>query len=433
MTNKISLETIAVHGGQTPDTETKSRACPIYQTTAFTFDDTQYASDLFELKKPGNIYTRIMNPTTDVLEKRMAMLEGGVGALAVSSGMSAILATVLTLAKSGDEIVSSSAIYGGTHTLFTHTLKNFGITTIFVNSDDPKDFEKAVTEKTKLIFGETIANPKLNVFDISGVAEVAHKNGIPLVIDSTVTTPILSKPFEYGANIVIHSATKYLGGHGNSMGGIIVDSGKFDWKKSGRFPQLVEPDPSYHGISYSETFGECAFITKARVSILRDMGFCISPFNSFMILQGVETLHLRMIKHCENALKVAEFLRLNKNVSWVNYPAFSEGENDERAKKYLKNGFGGMIGFGIKGANGKNAKEAGAKFIDSVKLLSHVANIGDTRTLVIHPASTTHQQLSDEEKIASGVTDDYVRLSIGIENAGDIIQDIRQALEIACG
>lgn len=423
----MNIETIAIHGGQTPDKDTNSRACPIYQTTAYTFDDTQHASDLFELKKAGNIYTRLMNPTTDVLEQRMALLEGGVGALAVSSGMSAILATVLTLAKNGDEIISSSAVYGGTHTLFTHTLEKFGIKTIFINSDDPKEFESAITSKTKLIFGETVANPKLNVFDIEGVAQIAHKHGIPLVIDSTVTTPCLLRPIEFGADIVVHSATKYLGGHGNSMGGIIVDSGKFDWAKSGRFECFTEPDESYHGIIYNETFGAAAFIAKARTSILRDMGFCISPFNSFMILQGVETLALRMERHCENTLKVAEFLRENKNVSWLNYPAFSDCKN---AKKYLKNGFGGMLGFGIAGAN---PKEAGAKFIDSAKLLSHVANIGDTRSLVIHPASTTHQQLSDDEKVKSGVSDDYIRLSIGIENADDIIADIKQALEIACG
>lgn len=423
----MNIETLAIHGGQTPDKDTNSRACPIYQTTAYTFDDTQHAADLFELKKAGNIYTRLMNPTTDVLEQRIALLEGGIGALAVSSGMSAILATVLTLAKSGDEIISSSAVYGGTHTLFTHTLEKFGIKTIFINSDDPKEFEAAITSKTKLIYGETVANPKLNVFDIEGVAKIAHKNGIPLVIDSTVTTPCLLRPIEFGADIVIHSATKYLGGHGNSMGGIIVDSGKFDWAKSGRFECFSKPDASYHGIVYTETFGAAAFIARARTSILRDMGFCISPFNSFMILQGVETLALRMERHCENTLKVAEFLRDCKNVSWVNYPAFSNCAN---AKKYLKNGFGGMIGFGIAGAN---PKEAGAKFIDSAKLLSHVANIGDTRSLVIHPASTTHQQLSDDEKIKSGVSNDYIRLSIGIENVDDIIADIKQALEIACG
>lgn len=426
---KQNIETLAVHGGQAPDKTTRSCAVPIYQTTAYAFDSTEYASALFDLREPGNIYTRLMNPTTDVLEQRITILEGGVGAVAVSSGMSAILATVLTLASSGDEIVTSPNIYGGTHTLFAHTLKRYGITAVFTKTDKPEDFERAITEKTRLVFGETISNPSLNVLDIEGVANVAHKHGIPFVIDNTVTTPILIKPLEFGADIVVHSATKYLGGHGNSMGGVIVDGGKFEWNvgaAKNKFPQLTQPDESYHGVTYTESFGSAAFIARVRCSALRDMGFCISPFNSFMILQGVETLALRMKQHCENATKVVKFLQNSPHVAWVKYP---KGEHTE---KYLKNGFGAMIGFGIKGCGGLSAKEVGAKFIDNAKLLTHVANIGDTRSLVIHPASTTHQQLNPQQLAACGISDDYIRLSIGIENAEDIIADIEQALETAC-
>ncbi len=419
----MRFDTIALHGGQEPDKDTHSRAVPIYQTTAYVFDSTEHAAELFSLEKTGNIYTRLMNPTTDVLEKRISMLEGGVGALATASGMAAITYAVLNIAKPGDEILASSALYGGTHTLFSYTFARLGIKTTFVQSDDAADFEKAVTDKTKLIYAETLGNPKLNVLDISQIAKVAHKHKIPLIVDNTVPTPYLLKPFEHGADVIIHSATKFLGGHGTSLAGLIVDSGKFDWEGSGKFPELVNPDPSYHGVSYTKDFGSSAYITKARVNLLRDTGAALSPFNAFLILQGIETLHLRMERHSQNALKVAQFLQGHKNVSWVNYPGLRDNKYYDAAKKYLPNGQGAIIGFGIKGEI-----EAGKKFINSVKLLSHLANIGDAKSLVIHPASTTHQQLSSEEKISSGVTDDFIRLSIGIEDADDIIEDINQAL-----
>ncbi|MDD3593213.1 MAG: O-acetylhomoserine aminocarboxypropyltransferase/cysteine synthase [Candidatus Gastranaerophilales bacterium] len=416
--------TIEIHGAQEPDKATNSRALPIYQTTAFAFDSSEHAKNLFNLTQAGNIYTRLMNPTTDVLEKRLAMLEHGAAALAVSSGMSAIFYTILNIAMQGDEIVSSSSIYGGTHTLFQNTLPNLGIKTHFVKSADPLEFEKAITPKTKLIFAETIANPRLTVADIEGLAEIAHKHNIPLVIDSTVSTPSLLKPVDFGADIVIHSATKYLGGHGTSMCGIVVDSGKFDWTKSGKFSTLTDKDPSYHGLSYTEAFGNCAFIAKMRVKILRDTGAALSPFNAFLILQGIETLSLRMKKHSENALKVAEFLKLHPGVGWVIYPGLKDDENYTLAQKYLPSGQSGIVAFGIKGG-----KEAGVKFIDSVKLLSHIANIGDAKSLVIHPASTTHQQLNPQEQEAAGLSEDFIRLSIGIEDIEDIIEDINQALE----
>lgn len=419
--------TIAIHGGQELDTQTGSRAVPIYQTTAYTFENTQHAADLFALKKGGNIYTRLNNPTNDVVEKRIAELEGGVGALSVSSGMSATLCAVLAITKAGDDFVASSNLYGGTNTLFTHTLKLFGINAIIVNSLDPKDFEAAITEKTKLIYLESIPNPSLEVLDFEAIADIAHRNGVPLIVDNTVPTPYLFRPFDFGADIIVHSATKFLGGHGTSMLGTIVDSGKFDWAKSGKFPMMTEKDPSYHGVSYTETFGPLAFIVKCRVQLMRDMGFCASPFNSFLVLQGIETLHLRMKAHSENAFEVAKFLDNHPNVTWVNYPGLESSKTHSTAKKYFKKGFGAMIGFGIKGG-----MAAGAKFIDSVKLLSHVANIGDVRSLVIHPASTTHQQLTEEEQRACGVSPDFVRLSIGIEDIKDIIADIDQALKEAC-
>jgi O-acetylhomoserine (thiol)-lyase len=363
------------------------------------------------------------NPTTDVLEKRVAMLEGGIGALAVSSGSAAITYAILNIAKSGDEIVSSTALYGGTHNLFAYTLEKFGIKTIFVNSENPADFEKAVTPKTKLIYAETVGNPKLGVLDIEALAKVAHQNNIPLIVDNTVPTPYLLRPIEFGADIVIHSATKFLGGHGTSIGGIIVDSGKFDWVESGKFPEFSEPDASYNNIKYSETFGNTAYIVKARTQLLRDTGACISPFNSFLILQGIETLSLRMKEHSKNALAVAKFLQTHENVSWVNYPGLESNTNYELAQKYLSKGQSALIGFGIKGG-----KTAGVKFIDNVKLLSHLANIGDAKSLVIHPASTTHSQLSEKELIECGVTEDFIRLSIGLEDVDDIIEDINQAL-----
>lgn len=422
----MKFNTIALHGGQEIDKATNSRALPIYQTTAYMFDDTQHASDLFALKEAGNIYTRLGNPTTNVLEQRVAMLEGGIGALAVASGAAAVMYSVLNIAKAGDEIISSTAIYGGTHNFFANVLPRFGIKTVFVNSNEAKDFESAINEKTKLIFAESIGNPKLGVADIEGLAEAAHKNGIPLIIDNTVPTPYLLRPIEFGADIVIHSATKFLGGHGTSIGGVIVDSGKFDWVKSGKFPEFSEPDETYNGIKFSETFGAAAYIAKARVQLLRDTGACISPFNSFMIIQGIETLHLRMKEHCKNALEIAKFLDAHQCISWVNYPGLPTNGNYALAQKYLPNGQGALIGFGIKGG-----KAAGGRFIDNLKLLSHVANIGDAKSLVIHPATTTHSQLSKEELFASGVSDDFIRLSIGLEDIDDIKEDLDRALKIA--
>lgn len=419
----MKFNTIALHGGQEIDSATHSRALPIYQTTAYAFDNTEHASNLFALKEAGNIYTRLGNPTTDVLEKRVAELEGGIGALAVSSGAAAVTYAILNIAKAGDEIVSSTALYGGTHNFFAHTLERFGIKTVFVNSDDPSEYEKAINDKTKLIFAETVGNPKLGILDIEKIAEVAHRNNLPLIVDNTVPTPYLLRPIEFGADIVVHSATKFMGGHGTSLGGVIVDSGNFDWAKSGRFKEFTEPDPSYNGIKYSETFGRAAFIAKARTQLLRDTGACISPFNAFMILQGIETLHLRMKEHSKNALEVAKFLEQSEQVSWVNYPGLESSENYALAQKYLPKGQSAIIGFGIKGG-----KEAGIKFIDNLKLLSHLANIGDAKSLVIHPASTTHSQLNEKDLIETGVTEDFIRLSIGLEDIEDIIEDISQAL-----
>ena len=418
----MKFNTIALHGGQDVDS-THSRALPIYQTSAYLFDSTEHASSVFALKEAGNIYTRLGNPTTDVLEKRVAQLEGGVGALAVASGAAAITYAILNIAKAGDEIISSTALYGGTHNFFAHTLERFGIKTVFVSSENPADYEKAITDKTKLIFAETVGNPKLGVLDVEALAKVAHKHNIPLIVDNTVPTPYLFRPIEFGADIVVHSATKFLGGHGTSLGGVIVDSGNFDWVKSGKFPEFSEPDPSYNGIKYSETFGNAAYIVKARTQLLRDTGACISPFNAFLILQGIETLHLRMEAHSKNALEIAKFLENNENVGWVNYPGLKTNKNYALSQKYMPKGQSALIGFGIKGD-----KATGAKFIDSLKLLSHVANIGDAKSLVIHPASTTHAQLSEEERLETGVTDDFIRLSIGIEDVEDIKEDIQQAL-----
>ena len=392
----MEFNTIALHGGQEVDS-THSRALPIYQTSSYLFDSTEHAANVFALKEAGNIYTRLGNPTTDVLEKRVAMLEGGIGALAVASGSAAITYAVLNIAKSGDEIVSSTALYGGTHNLFAHTLERFGIKTIFVSSEDPIDYEKAITDKTKLIFAETVGNPKLGVLDIENLAKVAHKHNIPLIVDNTIPTPYLLRPIEFGADIVVHSATKFLGGHGTSIGGLIVDSGNFDWEKSGKFPEFTEPDESYNGIKYAEAFGKAAYIARVRTQLLRDTGACISPFNSFLIVQGIETLHLRMREHSKNALLVARFLEQNANVSWVNYPGLkSNKKNYELAQKYMPEGQSALIGFGIKCEN-NCGKEAGGKFIDNLKLLSHMANIGDAKSLVIHPASTTHSQMNEKE------------------------------------
>ena len=422
---KYALETQALHAGQKPDPTTNSRAVPIYQTSSYVFNDTDHAARLFGLQEFGNIYTRIMNPTSDVFEQRVAALEGGVGALATASGSSAITLALLTLAHSGDEIVSSSSLYGGTYNLFHYTFAQLGITVHFVDANDPENFRKAITPKTKAVYAETVGNPKLDTLDIEAVAAIAHENGIPLVLDNTMPTPFLVQPFAYGADIVIHSATKFIGGHGTSIGGIIVDSGNFPWN-NGKFPQLSEPDPSYHGVNFWEALGNLAYIIKTRVTGLRDLGPAISPFNSFLLLQGLETLHLRMERHSQNAQAVAEFLEKHPKVAWVNYPGLPSHPSHDRAKKYHTRGlYGGIISFGIKGgvAEGKTV-------IDGLKLHSLLANIGDAKSLVIHPASTTHQQLSPEEQVASGVTPDLIRLSVGIENVNDIIEDLDQALRL---
>jgi O-acetylhomoserine (thiol)-lyase len=417
------LGTKALHAGQQADPATNARAVPIYQTTSYVFNSSEHAANLFALAEMGNIYTRIMNPTTDVLEKRLAELDGGVGALVLASGSAAINLAILNLAKAGDNIVSTSFLYGGTYNMFNYTLKRMGISVKFVDSTNPANVAKAIDNKTKAVFTESIGNPKNNVDDFETIARISHDNGLPFIVDNTVTTPFLFKPFEHGADIACYSLTKFIGGHGTSIGGAVVDSGKFDWS-SGRFAEYTTPDPSYHGLVYHEALGDLAYILKMRITLLRDMGPCISPFNSFQILQGLETLHVRMPRHCENAIKVARFLEGHPAVAWVNYPGLESHPDHERARRYLPAGQGAILGFGIKGG-----REAGAKFIDSVKLCSHLANIGDAKTLVIHPASTTHQQLSDAEQIASGVSPDYIRVSVGIEDIEDIIHDLDQALK----
>lgn len=422
-TNAQSLETIAVHGGQEPDPTTGSRTVPIYQTTSFVFESTEHARKLFALEEPGNIYTRIMNPTTDVLEKRVAGLEGGVGALAVSSGMSAVTLSILNIAGAGDEIVAASDLYGGTYNLFAVTLPKLGIKVHFVDGTDPENYRAAITPNTKALYGEIIGNPSLNVLDIEAVAAIAHEAGIPLIIDNTFATPYTCQPFKWGADIVVHAATKWLGGHGNSIGGIIVDSGKFDWSQ-GKFPEFTTPDESYHGIRYSQDVGPAAYITKLRVQLLRDIGASLSPFNAFLILQGIETLHLRIPAHNRNAEKLAEFLLGHPKVDWVAFPGLSGHPSHEKAKKYFNGGYGSIVNFGIRGG-----RAAGGQFIDSLKLWSHLANVGDAKSLVIHPASTTHQQLSAEALATTGVTEDLVRLSVGIENVDDLIADLEQALD----
>lgn len=419
---KYKLDTIALHGGQEPDSDTLSRAVPIYQTSSYCFRDSEHAANLFGLKEFGNIYTRLMNPTTDVLEKRIALMEGGVGAAAFSSGMAAITAAILNICKTGDHIVSSSSLYGGTGTLFNHTLPRLGIKTTFVDAGKAESFSAAITDKTRLIYIETIGNPKNDVLDYDRIAEIAHEHNLPLICDNTVASPILFRPIEHGADIVVHSCTKAIGGHGTSIGGVVVDSGKFDWA-SGDYPELTEPDESYHGIVYTESFGKMAYILKIRTQQLRDMGACLSPFNSFLLIQGLETIHLRVPRHCENALALASWLEGRDEVAWVNYPGLKSHPDYERAKKYLPAGQGAILGFGIKGG-----KAAGVKFIDSVKLASHLANILDGKTLVIHPASTTHQQLTGVEQAAAGVSDDYIRVSVGTEHIDDIIADFKQAL-----
>jgi O-acetylhomoserine (thiol)-lyase len=429
MSSTFRPETIALHGGQKPDPATNARAVPIYQTTSYVFNDTAHAARLFGLQEFGNIYTRIMNPTTDVFEQRVAQLEGGTGALAMASGQAAETLALLNIARAGDEILSSASLYGGTYNLFHYTFPKMGIEVKFVDPRDPESFRKALTKKTKAVFAETVGNPKLDTLDVAAVSKIAHDAGLPLVVDNTMPTPFLMRPFDHGADIVIHSATKFIGGHGTSIGGIVVDSGKFDWG-NGNFPEFTEPDPSYHGLKYWEVFGNfpglgnVAFIIKLRVQLLRDLGPALSPFNAFQFLLGLETLHLRMERHSVNALAVGKFLEKHPNVSWVNYPGLPSHPSHALAKKYHHRGlYGAILGFGIKGG-----VAAGKKFIESLKLFSHLANIGDAKSLVIHPASTTHQQLTPAEQLATGVTDDFVRLSVGIENVDDIIADLDQAL-----
>jgi O-acetylhomoserine (thiol)-lyase len=423
------FSTKAIHVGHSPDSDTKSRAVPLYQTTSYTFDDTAHAADLFGLRKFGNIYTRIMNPTTDVLEQRMAALEGGAAALATASGQAAETLTILTLARAGDEVVASTDLYGGTISLFTHTLSRLGITVKYVSPNDFEAWQAAISDRTKAFYLESIGNPKLEILDLEKIAAIGREHGIPLVVDNTVTTPYLLNPIAHGAAIVVHSATKFIGGHGTSIGGIIVDSGRFDWAGSGRFNAFLEPEPAYHGLKFHETFGHLAFILRARVLGLRDMGAAMSPFNAWLFLQGLETLALRMERHSANGLAVAEFLEAHRCVAWVRYPGLASSPTYDLKAKYLPKGQGALIGFGIKGG-----RPAAVKFIESCKLFSHLANIGDAKSLVIHPASTTHEQLSEAEQAAAGVTADYIRLSVGIEAIEDIIADLDQALEtgVAC-
>jgi O-acetylhomoserine (thiol)-lyase len=418
----MGFATRSLHAGQKPDPATGARAVPIYQTTSFVFENSDHAAALFGLQQFGNIYSRIMNPTSDVFEQRMAALEGGVAALAVSSGQAAQFLALTSLMQAGDHMVASATLYGGTYTQFSVSFQRLGIETTFVEPDDPENFRKAIQPNTRVLYGETIANPRMNILDIAKVAAIAHEHNIPLVIDSTMASPYLCRPIEHGADIVVHSATKFLGGHGNSIGGIIIDSGKFDWKK-GTFPQINDPSPGYHGMRFSEVFGNIAFIIKARVDGLRDFGPCISPFNSFLFLQGIETLGLRMKAHCDNALAVAQWLEKNPRVTWVKYPGLASSPYHKIARQYLTGGFGAVLTFGIKGG-----REAGKTFVDRLKLFSHLANLGDAKSLVIHPASTTHQQLSEAEQAAAGITPDLVRLSVGIEDIEDIIWDLDQAM-----
>jgi len=422
------LATLAIHGGQTPDPATNARAVPIYQTTSYVFNDADHAARLFALQEFGNIYTRIMNPTTDVFEKRIAALEGGAAALAAASGQAAETLAILTLAKAGDEIVSTTSLYGGTYNLFHYTLPKLGITVRFVDAEDFDGIAKAINKKTKALYTETIGNPKMDISDLGRLAKIAHDHGVPFIVDNTCATPALCRPFEHGADIVVHSATKFIGGHGTAIGGAIIDGGKFDWKASGRFPDFVEPDPSYHGVSYTEAFGPLAFIIKARVQGLRDTGGCMAPFNAFLFLQGLETLHLRMQRHSENALGVAKFLEKHPEVEWVNYPGLASSKYHTLAQKYLPDGSSSILTFGIRGGF-----EAGKKFINSLKLFSLLANLGDAKSLVIHPASTTHQQLSESEQRDTGVTPELVRLSVGIEDLSDITADLDQALKATRG
>ncbi len=419
----MRFDTKTLHGGHSPVDSKNCIPVPIYMTTAFNFNDVQYAADLFDLKTAGDIYTRISNPTTAVLEERMANLEKGVGALAVSSGQAASTIAITNIARAGDDIIAAAQLYGGTVNLFGHTLKKFGINVTMLEDESPEAYAKAITPKTKAIFIEALSNPKLNVPDIEAIAKIAHENNIPLIVDNTIPTPYLLTPIDFGADIIVHSITKYINGHGNSMGGVIVDCGTFDWEKSGKFPELVEPDVSYHGTSYTKTFGKAAFIVKARVQLLRDLGACISPMNSYLTLLGMETLHLRMQRMSETALKVAKFLENHKNVTYVNYPKLESSAYYELGKKYLPKGGSSLIGFRVKGG-----REGGTKFIENLKMLIHATNLGDSRSIITYSALTTHRQLSDEQLKACGVYNDFMRLSVGLEDVDDIIEDLDYAL-----
>jgi|SRR5579875_1063029 O-acetylhomoserine (thiol)-lyase len=421
------FETLSLHAGQeTADSATGARAVPIYQTSSYVFDSPEHAANLFALKQFGNIYTRIMNPTQDAFERRIAALEGGVGALATASGQAAETLALLNLAGAGDEIISSTSLYGGTYNLFHYTLPKLGINVRFVDSRDPENFRAAINERTRAIYAETVGNPRLDTLDIRAVAAIAHEHGLPLIVDNTMPTPYLVQPLKHGADIVIHSATKFIGGHGTSIGGVIVDGGKFDWAASGRFPAFTDPDPSYHGIRYVESFGPLAYIIKARVQLMRDLGAATTPFNSWLFLQGLETLPLRMERHSQNALRIAEFLEGHPAVNWVNYPGLKSHPQHEIAARYHTHGYGAILGFGIKGG-----LEAGKRLIRHIELFSHLANIGDARSLIIHPASTTHSQLTPDEQFETGVTPDFIRLSVGLETVEDLIEDLDQALRAA--
>ncbi|MBQ4078820.1 O-acetylhomoserine aminocarboxypropyltransferase/cysteine synthase [bacterium] len=419
----MKFETLAVSGFIDLKKQNNAVSTPIYANTAYSFDSVQHAVDLFDLKVAGDIYTRISNPSWDMVEKRLAALEGGVGALITSSGQAAVLITMLNLAEAGDEIVTTDKIYGGTYNLFSKTFKQMGIKFVFVNSDNLEDYEKAITEKTKCIYTETLGNPSIKVADIEGLAKIAHKHGIPLVVDNTVPTPYLCRPIEFGADIVVHSTTKYLSGHGNAMGGAIIDSGKFDWSQNDKFKMFTTPDESYHGVIYNQVFGEAAFIVKARTHLMRDLGCCQSPFNAYLTQLGIETLHVRMDRHCENALKLAEYLEKHPHINFVNYPLLKSSPDYELAQKYLKKGGSSLIGFGVDGD--------GTKFIEALKLFVHATNLGDVHSVITYPAGTTHRQLSEEQKIKAGITNDFMRASVGLENIDDIIEDIDNAIKVS--
>jgi O-acetylhomoserine (thiol)-lyase len=423
-TSYTGFETLALHAGQDPDPATNARAVPIYQTTSYVFDDAEHAAELFSLQRSGNIYTRIMNPTTDVLERRVAALEGGVGALAFASGSAAITFAILNIAGAGDHVVSANSLYGGTYNLFVHTLPRFGLAIDLVDPVDPENFRRALRPNTKAVYAETVGNPKLDTLDIAAVAAIAHEAGVPLIIDNTMTTPYLVRPFDHGADVVVHSATKFIGGHGTSIGGVVVDGGRFDWTQNDKFPGLVEPDASYHGLRFCEALGSAAYIVKLRVSLLRDVGAALSPFNAFLLLQGLETLPLRMERHSTNALRVAQHLEQHAMVEWVSYPGLSSHPTHTMAGRYHdRDLYGAIVGFGVRGG-----REAGRRFAENTQLLSHLANIGDAKSLVIHPATTTHSQLTPEERLLAGVSEDFVRLSVGLETVSDILADIDQAL-----